>query len=95
VKQWKPEVFPNLDEGSPSLFSNSVSGITRWSNQHLTPICGLANRVPKQRPLLISTAHGTGQNGGREFGFGYSTKGFHQSSPVCGLLLKYCCADEI
>jgi hypothetical protein len=45
--------------------------------------------------LLISTAHGTGQNGGREFGFGYSTKGFHQSSPVCGLLLKYCCADEI
>jgi hypothetical protein len=34
--------------GSSSLFSISVSGITRWSNQHLRPICGLTNRVPKQ-----------------------------------------------
>jgi hypothetical protein len=32
-----------------SLFSISVSGITRWSNQHLRPICGLTSRVPKHR----------------------------------------------
>ena len=26
---------------------------------------------------------------GLRFGFGYSIKGFHQFSPVCGLLLKF------